>query len=129
MQLVKEHGISALDIYRSFNINPEEESAMSIDVTLNLFAWERVLQEKRAGAYLDFALKHMAGVVKRSLERNVFWAHATRDTYAQLLYRKGKKALAIVVERRALQIATQSDDAESAKLYQSILKEMTEDSL
>jgi thioredoxin-related protein len=126
VHLVEKYGIESLDIYRNLYVRRQEEKWFAIDLTLNWFCWERVFERKHSDQMLDFAIRYMAQVVERSEKmKSSYWSHATRDTYANLLYKKGYKEEAIRIENEAIWYATNgSTEREYIEAYESNLKRM-----
>jgi hypothetical protein len=67
----------------------------------------------------------MPGVVERSASFNVYWAYATRDTYANLLFKSGDKQQAMKWENEALQYALELQDKDVIKNCEETIKKMS----
>jgi thioredoxin-related protein len=96
------------------------------DINLNAAAWD-IFLHITSKKYLNTAIGWMEEVVRRSARVNPGWNAATIDTYANLLYKVGRKAEAKEQEQRAIAIAKDDEDTESATQFAETLKKMKAD--
>lgn len=124
MSLVEKYGIESLEIYRWHLVPSVKDAKIAIDLTLNSFAWRRVFNQPFDMRKINFALKYMPAVVERSNSNNNFWASKVRDTYANILYRAGKKEEAIKWEKDALKYALLANHPQTIKECEDVLNKM-----
>jgi len=124
IKLVELYGIESLLIYRSIVIQPSEKPSIAIDGTLNYFSMEMIFRRSTDRKEIAFAIKYMKDVVKRSAFVNSYWAHATRDTYANLLYKYGDKKNAIKMEKEAIKYAIKGDEQQSVAEYTKVIEKI-----
>ncbi|MBN8877755.1 MAG: DUF255 domain-containing protein [Sphingobacteriales bacterium] len=117
IRLQSKHGNVSLLIYRLGYILPDEPAGTAIDLILNGAAW-MMFNYTSDKKQIKAALGWMKGVIERSKNVNPFWHHLTIDTYACLLYKSGQKKEAITWQIKALELAQQNGDKDSAKDYQ-----------
>jgi thioredoxin-related protein len=81
-----------------------------IDLNLNTVAWvilNRVTDKER----IDAAIEWMKGVVNRSKKVSPHWNAVTLDTYAGLIYKRGKKNTAIILQQKAVEVSKAANDS------------------
>ncbi|TXJ29051.1 MAG: DUF255 domain-containing protein [Chitinophagaceae bacterium] len=117
IDLLNKYGEESLTIYRSLLVNPAENHQMAIDLSLNHIGWE-LFEISDNRYHLRSAARGMKGVVQRSDSTSSFyWQSATRDTYACLLYKLGKKKRALQVEQEAIDYAKKMDEKDQLQEF------------
>jgi thiol-disulfide isomerase/thioredoxin len=87
-------------------------------MVLNNFAWDIFIHSDDNRQLLT-ALQWMEGVVRRRPVND-----GDLDTYANILYKAGRKDQAIQFEEKALKIVSQKNEDEMVKCYEGILSKM-----
>ena len=82
-----------------------DTSSVETDLQLNTVAWD-ILNQSNDLKKINAAIHWMAGVVRRAKQIDLSWSANTSDTYANLLYKAGKKKTAISLEDLTIQTLT-----------------------
>jgi thioredoxin-related protein len=90
----------------------------TVDGSLNYVAYVLIFGRSSDPTQIDAAIKWMEGVIRRYPAD-----YLLLDTLANLLYKKGKKNEALLLEEKALQLAIEGDP-EVIKIYQDVINKI-----
>lgn len=118
---VKKYGQNAVNI--SLVVGKDTPFDVARDLTLNDAAW-KIFNTSNDKEDINTAIEWMKDVVARSPKSGLGWQIATTDTYANLLYKVGRKNDAIHHEEKVIAYAEERKDAKEIKQFVNVLNKM-----
>jgi len=106
--------------WKNYGMDTTDEKT---DLRLNHIAWD-IFEKVLDRTQINEAIEWMRGVVRRSENVDIIWMAYVTDTYANLLYKSGKKDEAIKFQLKALNIAVKQGDEPLVAELSEVLAQM-----